>query len=96
MPDPIVRVTEGEIRKRIGRTIHEEDAAGEILIDLRPALLRAGSSIRLLLLANRDSHGPLHTLPAASELRPRPIEVRTTPLYQRSRPRSLWRRTHLP
>ena len=34
--DPIVRVTAGEIRKRIAQFYHEEDAAGEIHIDLRP------------------------------------------------------------
>ena len=34
--DPIVRVTAGEIRKRIAQYYHEEDAAGEIQIDLRP------------------------------------------------------------
>ena len=46
--DPIVRVTAGEIRKRIAQYYHEEDAAGEIQIDLRPDPM-SRSSIRLLL-----------------------------------------------
>jgi len=38
-PDPIVRVTAGGIRKRSVQYYREEDAAGEIQIDLRPGLL---------------------------------------------------------
>jgi hypothetical protein len=34
--DPIVRVTAGEIRKRIAQYYHDEETAGEIQIDLRP------------------------------------------------------------
>ena len=34
--DPIVRVTGGEIRKRIAQYYHDEETAGEIQIDLRP------------------------------------------------------------
>lgn len=78
--DPIVRVTAGEIRKRIAQYYHEEDAAGEIRIDLRP-----GSYV--------PEFHPVAFV-ATPEL-PVPIEVKTSPLAGSTGHRSLRRRNAL-
>jgi hypothetical protein len=86
--DPIVRVTAGEIRKRIAQYYHEEDAAGEIQIDLRP-----GSYVpefHPVAFVATGSGG----VSAAPEL-PVPIEVKTPPLAGSAGHRSLWRRNAL-
>ena len=75
--DPIVRVTAGEIRKRIAQYYHEEDAAGEIQIDLRP-----GSYVpefHPVAFVATEIAKPSGEFPAASEL-PVPIEVKSPPL----------------
>ena len=83
--DPIVRVTAGEIRKRIAQYYHEEDAAGEILIDLRP-----GSYVP-------EFHPVafVATGLAAAPESPVPIEVKTPPLAGSTGHRSLSRRNAL-
>jgi hypothetical protein len=90
--DPIVRVTAGEIRKRIAQYYHEEDAAGEIQIDLRP-----GSYVpefhRVAFVATGIPK-PSRGLPAAAGL-PVPLEVKTPPLAGLIAHRSLWRRNAL-
>jgi hypothetical protein len=90
--DPIVRVTAGEIRKRIAQYYHEEDAAGEILIDLRP-----GSYVpefHPVAFVATEIPRPSAALPAASEP-PVPLEVKTSPLTSATGHRSLWRRNAL-
>jgi hypothetical protein len=89
--DPIVRVTAGEIRKRIAQYYHEEEAAGEIQIDLRP-----GSYVpefHPVVVATALPEAP-DTLPAAPELSG-PIEVKTPPLTSSIGHRSFWRRNAL-
>jgi hypothetical protein len=83
--DPIVRVTAGEIRKRIAQYYHEEDAAGEILIDLRP-----GSYV-----PEFHPFAFVATAPPAVPELPAPIEVETLPLTSSTGHRSLWRRNEL-
>lgn len=90
--DPIVRVTAGEIRKRIAQYYHEEDAAGEIQIDLRP-----GSYVpefHPVAFVATEIPKPSGGVPAASEL-PVPIEVKTPPLTSSTGHWSLWRRNAL-
>ncbi len=87
--DPIVRVTAGEIRKRIAQYYHEEDAAGEILIDLRP-----GSYVpefHPVGFVATEIPRPSAAFPVPSELS-EPVEV-STPLHTTSiGHRPLWRR----
>lgn len=85
--DPIVRVTAGEIRKRIAQYYHEEDAAGEIQIDLRP-----GSYVpEFHPVASAATEIPRFSggLPAASELAV-PKEA-TPPLASSTGHRPFWR-----
>ncbi len=87
--DPIVRVTAGEIRKRIAQYYHEEDTAGEILIDLRP-----GSYVpdfHPVAFVATEIPKPSAELPAL----PAPVELETRSLIGSSGPRPLWRRNAL-
>jgi hypothetical protein len=90
--DPIVRVTAGEIRKRIAQYYHEEDTAGEIQIDLRP-----GSYVPEFHLGALSATGtpkPPGEVSAAADLSV-PIEVKTPPLTASTGHRSTWRRNVL-
>jgi hypothetical protein len=90
--DPIVRVTAGEIRKRIAQYYHEEDAAGEIQIDLRP-----GSYVpefHPVSFVATEIPKPSGELPSASAA-PVPIEVKTPPLAGSTGDRSRWKRNAL-
>jgi hypothetical protein len=90
--DPIVRVTAGEIRKRIAQYYHEEDAAGEIQIDLRPGSYVPEFHPAAFVATGipKPSGGP----PAASELSV-PTKVKSPPITSSTGHRPLWRRNAL-
>jgi hypothetical protein len=92
--DPIVRVTAGEIRKRIAQYYHEEDAAREIQIDLRP-----GSYVpefHPVSFVATEVPKPSEALPSASAA-PATMEATTPPLAASSLDRPHWRRNaHVP
>jgi hypothetical protein len=90
--DPIVRVTAGEIRKRIAQYYHEEDAAGEIQIDLRP-----GSYVpefHPVSFVATEIPKPSGALPSASAA-PVPIVAKTPALAGSTGDRMRWRRNAL-
>ena len=90
--DPIVRVTAGEIRKRIAQYYHEEDAAGEIQIDLRPgSYVPEFHPVAFVATEIPKPSGGLSAVPELSV----PKEVKTPPLTSSTGHRSLWRRNAL-
>jgi hypothetical protein len=89
--DPIVRVTAGEIRKRIAQCYHEEEAAGEIQIDLRPgSYVPEFHQVAFVATEIPEQSG---ALPAPSAA-PVPI-ARTPPLAGSTADRPRWRRNAL-
>jgi hypothetical protein len=85
--DPIVRVTAGEIRKRIAQFYHEEGAAEEIHIDLRP-----GSYVPEfypVVASVAETKEPVGLLPAS--VPPQVLVETTEPPVSAARRRSPWR-----